>query len=380
MKKILAIMLAACMTLSICACAQQAPAVEKAAEAAVEAVAEEAYVEGAADAVEAVEEVAEEAAASTLPGEGISIGVVYKQSGNAYFQAGVTGFEKAAEELGFTFVHDGPDDSSNDGQERIIRNYIDQGVDVLCISANDAAGLVNVCQEAKDAGIKVLSWDAKVDAEGRDLDIEPASAKVIGLTQLEFITDVMGGEGKLAIVSAGATAPNQNLWISFIEEALQNDEKYKNIDYVGVVYGDDDYSKSYDVMKALIDQHPDLKGVIVPTTNGAPAVAKCIIDEGKQDQIKMTGLTLAHDMAEYIHGGVAPATFLWNPIELGYVSAYVGVAMVNGDFNGELGEKIEVPGFEGLEVTESDDGGLILFLNKLNKFDDSTVDDWVDAL
>ena len=61
MKKILAIMLAACMTLSICACAQQAPAVEKAAEAAVEAVAEEAYEEGAADAVEAVEEVAEEA-------------------------------------------------------------------------------------------------------------------------------------------------------------------------------------------------------------------------------------------------------------------------------------------------------------------------------
>ena len=82
------------------------------------------------------------------PGEGITIGVVYKQSGNAYFQAGVEGFQKAADELGFEFMHDGPEDSSNDGQERIIRNYIDQGVDVLCISANDAAGLVDVCKEA----------------------------------------------------------------------------------------------------------------------------------------------------------------------------------------------------------------------------------------
>ena len=314
------------------------------------------------------------------PGEGITIGVVYKQSGNAYFQAGVTGFEKAAEELGFEFMHDGPDDSSNEGQERIIRNYIDQGVDALCISANDAAGLVDVCKEAKEAGIAVLSWDAKVDAEGRDLDVEPASAKVIGLTQLEFITGVMGGEGQLAILSAGATAPNQNLWISYIEEALKNDPAYAKVEYVGTVYGDDDYSKSYDVCKALIDQYPDLKGIIVPTTNGAPAVAKCIIDEGKDGQIKMTGLTLAHDMAEYIHGGVAPATFLWNPIELGYVSSYVAVAMVNGEFKGEVGDTIEVPGFEGLEVIASDDGGNILYLNKLNEFNDETVDDWIEAL
>ena len=374
MKKFLAMILALCMVFALCACGQEAAA--PAAEATPAAEAE------AAPAAEAAAPAAEEAApaAEALPGEGITIGVVYKQSGNAYFQAGVTGFEKAAEELGFEFMHDGPDDSSNDGQERIIRNYIDQGVDVLCISANDAAGLVDVCKEAKEAGIKVLSWDAKVDAEGRDLDIEPASAKVIGLTQLEFITEVMGGEGQLAIVSAGATAPNQNLWISFIEEALESDPAYANIEYVGTVYGDDDYTKSYDVMKALIDQYPDLKGVIVPTTNGAPAVAKCIIDEGKDDQIKMTGLTLAHDMAEYIHGGVAPATFLWNPIELGYVSSYVAVAMVNDEFKAELGETIEVPGFEGLEVIDSDDGGLILFLNKLNKFDDSTVDEWIDAL
>ncbi|MBR5752566.1 MAG: ethanolamine utilization protein EutJ, partial [Clostridia bacterium] len=34
-------------------------------------------------------------------GDGLTIGIVYQQSGNAYFQAGVSGFAKAAEELGF---------------------------------------------------------------------------------------------------------------------------------------------------------------------------------------------------------------------------------------------------------------------------------------
>ena len=319
------------------------------------------------------------AAFAEKAGEGITIGVVYKQSGNAYFQAGVTGFEKAAEELGFEFMHDGPDDGSSDGQIRIIENYIAQGVDALCISANDPAALVDVCNEAREAGIKVLSWDAKVDAEGRDLDVEPASAKVIGVTMLDSIVNSIGGEGQIAIVSAMATAPNQNLWISFIEEALNSgDEKYAKIEYGGTVYGDDEYQKSFDETQALLDKYPDLKGIITPTTVGGPAVSKCIQDAGRD--VKVTGLTLATDMKEFIDAGIADETFLWNPIELGYASSYAAVAMVKGDFTGAAGEKVECGELGELEVTESDDGGSILFLNKLNSFTKDTVDAWVDIL
>ena len=319
------------------------------------------------------------AAFAEKAGEGITIGVVYKQSGNAYFQAGVTGFEKAAEELGFEFMHDGPDDGSSDGQIRIIENYIAQGVDALCISANDPAALVDVCNEAREAGIKVLSWDAKVDAEGRDLDVEPASAKVIGVTMLDSIVNSIGGEGQIAIVSAMTTAPNQNLWISFIEEALNSgDEKYAKIEYVGTVYGDDEYTKSFNETQGLLDKYPDLKDIITPTTVGGPAVSKCIQDAGRD--VKVTGLTLASDMKEFIDAGIADETFLWNPIELGYASSYAAVAMVKGDFTGAVGEKLEVGELGELEVTESDDGGSILFLNKLNSFTKDTVDAWVDIL
>ena len=318
-------------------------------------------------------------AAFAESGEGITIGVVYKQSGNAYFQAGVEGFQKAADELGFEFMHDGPDDGSSDGQIRIIENYIAQGVDALCISANDPAALVDVCNEAREAGIKVISWDAKVDAEGRDLDVEPASAKVIGVTQLDSIVESIGGEGQIAVLSAMATAPNQNLWISYIEEALNSgDEKYANIEYVGTVYGDDEYTKSFNETQGLLDKYPDLKGIIVPTTVGGPAVCKCIQDAGRD--VKVTGLTLASDMKEVIDAGIADETFLWNPIELGYASSYAAVAMVKGEFEGAVGDKIECGELGELEVTESDDGGSILFLNKLNSFTKDTVNDWVDIL
>ncbi|MDR1569689.1 MAG: substrate-binding domain-containing protein [Oscillospiraceae bacterium] len=328
------------------------------------------------------------AVAEAPAGEGLLIGVVYKQSGNPYFQASVTGFQKAADELGFTFLHDGPDDGSSDGQIRIIENYISQGVDAIAVSANDPEALVSVLQEAKAAGIKVVSWDAAVVAAGRDLDVQPASAKSIGLTQLESIAQSIGYEGQLAIVSATATAPNQNLWISFIEEALNSDPAYANIEYVGTVYGDDEYTKSYDETLGLINLYPDLKGIITPTTAGAPAVAKCVLDEGKS--IKVTGLTLASDMAEYIKAGVCDATFLWNPIELGYAASYAAVALVNGDITGAEGETYEVPKLGALTIETSTavneagelvpTDGTISYLNKLNAFTVDTVDEWVNIL
>lgn len=319
---------------------------------------------------------------------GLVIGVVYKQSGNPYFQASVQGFEKAAEELGFTLMHDGPDDSSSDGQIRIIENYVSMGVDAICVSANDPDALVSVLQSAMDEGIKVISWDAEVAPEGRNLDVEPASAKSIALTQLESIAASIGNEGQLAIVSATVTAPNQNLWISFIEEALKTDEKYAKIEYVGTVYGDDEYTKSYDETLGLINLYPDLKGIIAPTSAGAPAVAKCVMDEGKS--IKVTGLTLASDMAEYIKVGVCDSTFLWNPIELGYAASYAAVAMVEGKITGAVGDTYDVPGLGTLAVEQSTSvnaegvlvptDGTVSFLNKLNEFNADTVDEWINIL
>ena len=318
------------------------------------------------------------AMAEAKAGEGLYIGVVYKQSGNAYFQASVDGVAKAAEELGFTFEHDGPDDGSSDGAIRIIENFISKGVDALIISANDPDALVDVCTQAMEDGIKVVSYDAEVAYPGRDLDVQPSSAKNIGLTLLESIAKSVNYEGQIGIVSAMATAPNQNLWISYIEEELEANEAYANIEYIGVVYGDDEYQKSFDETQALLNQYPDLKGLIVPTTVGAPAVSKCIQDAGRD--VKVTGLTLASDMKTFIEAGICDETFLWNPIDLGYVASYAAVALVNGDITGAAGDKVVAGDYDLTVEDKGEDGATILYLNKLNCFNTETVDAWIDIL
>ncbi|MGI6239653.1 MAG: substrate-binding domain-containing protein, partial [Christensenellales bacterium] len=248
-------------------------------------------------------------------GEAVLIGVVYKQTGNPFFDAAVRGFEEASGELGFEFIHNGPADSSNEGQIQIIEGYIQQGVDAIAISANDAAGSVAVLQTAIEQGIYVVSWDSAVNPEGRMLNIDPSNAENIGRVQIEEISNQIGGAGQIAILSAGATMDNQNTWIEFMKIELEK-EAYADIELVTVVYGDDLTDKSYQEMQGLIDTYPDLKGVISPTTVGIAAAAACIQDNGLTGQIKLTGLGLPSEMADYIKTGVCEGMYLWNPIDL----------------------------------------------------------------
>ena len=305
----------------------------------------------------------------------IKLGVVYKQTGNPFFEAGVRGFEEAQKELGFEFIHNGPADSSNEGQIQIIEGFIQQEVDAIAISANDAAGVVSVLQTAMEKGIKVVSWDSKVLAEGRNLNVDPSVAANIGRVQVEEIAKQIGGEGQIAILSAAATHDNQNTWIGFMKEELKKPE-YAKIELVTVVYGDDLTDKSYQEMQGLINSYPELKGVISPTTVGIAAAASAIKDNGMSGKIKLTGLGLPSEMADFLVDGTCEGMYLWNPIDLGYVAAYASVAMVKGEITGAAGETLKAGRLGDREIQDAGDGGTFTIVGDPFRFTPENIEDW----
>ena len=310
--------------------------------------------------------------------DALTIGLVYKQTGNPFFDAAVRGFEEAQGELGFELIHNGPADSSNEGQIQIIEGFIQQGVDAIAISANDAAGVVSVLQSAMDQGIKVVSFDSAVNPEGRNLNIDPSIAENIGRVQIEEIAKQIGGEGQIAILSAGATMDNQNTWIEYMKKELEKEE-YAAIELVTIVYGDDLTDKSYQEMQGLIDSYPELKGVISPTTVGIAAAATCIQDNGLTGKIKLTGLGLPSEMADYITAGVCEGMFLWNPIDMGYCSAYAAVGMVKGEIKGEIGETFEAGRLGTISIMDDGAGNPFAIVGDPYYFNADNIADWKDV-
>nr|WP_231980031.1 substrate-binding domain-containing protein [Tessaracoccus coleopterorum] len=83
-----------------------------------------------------------------------------KNLGNPYFDASSKGGKAAVEEFGGTFAEVGPATATPDAQVSYINTLTQQQVGAIVVSANDPAAICDALNEARDAGIKVVTFDS----------------------------------------------------------------------------------------------------------------------------------------------------------------------------------------------------------------------------
>ncbi|WP_170605782.1 rhamnose ABC transporter substrate-binding protein [Ruegeria arenilitoris] len=283
--------------------------------------------------------------------DNMRIALVVKALGIGFFEAAADGAEEAAGELGnVEIIYTGPTDTTAEGQIEVINSLIAQGVDAIAISANDPDALVPALKRAMDRGITVISWDSGVAEGGRQMHLNPSSTPLIGNTIIKLAADHMPDGGEVAILSASATATNQNAWIEAAKEVLPN---YDGVDLVATVYGDDLSDKSYREAQGLMASYPNLKAIIAPTTVGILASCQAVTDAGKIGEINVTGLGLPSEMAGCVDSGATKSFAIWNPIDLGYSATMLAHAIANG---AETGAGAEIPMGRMGSVTLDDTG------------------------
>lgn len=270
--------------------------------------------------------------------ENIRIALVVKALGIGFFEAAAKGAEEAAAELGHVeIIYTGPTDTTAEGQIEVINSLIAQGVNAIAISANDPDALVPALKKAMQRGITVISWDSGVAEEGRMMNLNPSSNALIGNMIIKLAADHLPNGGKVAVLSASATATNQNTWIAEMNKVMGN---YPDIEVVATVYGDDLADKSYREAQGLMQAHPDLDAIIAPTSVGIVAAAQAVADAGKIGEINVTGLGLPSEMAGAIESGASKSFAIWNPIDLGYSAAMIAHALATGAAEAAPGAKI----------------------------------------
>ena len=310
------------------------------------------------------------AAATTAPAAGGATYIlVPKALGIPYFDTANKGAQEAAKELGVTVTYQGSATADPTQQIQLLNSLIAQKVNGLAISANDADALVPVGKTAIEQGIPVVSWDSAVAPGGRTVHVNQANAEDIGRGQIQLISKLIGGKGEIAILSATSTAPNQNEWITFMQDELKKPEN-AGLTLVATVYGDDEDEKSYNEAQGLMQTYPNLKGIISPTTVGVAAAARAVQDQNKIGQVIVTGLGTPNQMRDYVKSGAAPAFALWSPGDLGYLSIYTLDAIRTGKIKGMPGDTFTA-GKLG-DYTIDPDG--VVLLGKPTVFDKDNID------
>lgn len=275
---------------------------------------------------------------SAMAEENRRIALVVKALGIGFFEAAAEGAEEAAAELGnVTVIYTGPTDTTAEGQIEVVNALIAQGVDAIAISANDPDAVAPTLQRAMRRGITVISWDSGVAEQGRMMHLNPSSNALIGNMIIKLAADHLPNGGQVAVLSASATATNQNTWIKEMNKVLPN---YEGIEVVATVYGDDLADKSYREAQGLMQSYPDLDAIIAPTSVGIVAAAQAVADAGKIGEVNVTGLGLPSEMAGAVKSGASKSFAIWNPIDLGYSATMLAHALAFGGATAEPGAEI----------------------------------------
>jgi rhamnose transport system substrate-binding protein len=259
------------------------------------------------------------------------LAMVVKNLGNSYFDACSEGAKEAAKEIGgVEIIYTAPTKATAEDQIAVIDGLIAQKVDGIMVSANDADALVPVGKKAAQRGIKVISFDSAIAQAGRIMHLNASSTELIGAKQVQMISKTLKGEGEVAILSAASTMTNQNSWIAAMKEEWKKPE-YAKLQLVGIVYGDDQDDKSYREMQGLVKSHPNLRGVISPTTIGIRSGAKAIMDGGLVGKVYITGLGLPSEMKDAVLKGACDSFAIWNPVDYGYASTQILAGIIAGE-------------------------------------------------
>jgi rhamnose transport system substrate-binding protein len=261
--------------------------------------------------------------------KGLVVYAIPKDTINPYEVIADGGVKSAITALGGTVtVSSGTTDTAA-AQEPSIQAAIQAHANAIIIAGNDPTALCPQLAQAQAAGITVVSFDSDVTCPNH-LFINQASTPEIGESEVQILGKEIGYKGQIAILSAAATATNQNSWIKYMKLELKQ-PKYKNMKLVSIVYGNDDPATSLTVLEGLLSAHPDLRGIISPTTVGISTAAQ-YLDTHKSllKTLTLTGLGLPSQMRKYVLDGTCKEFELWNPANLGYLAGYAAASLASG--------------------------------------------------
>ena len=247
--------------------------------------------------------------------------------GIPYFNAMQAGGNRAAHDLGVSFIYQGPVDANPVDQLQILTNLVNQGVQAIAVSVLDASSIDPVIAEAKAKGTTIFTSDSDAPKSGRAAFVAQATDQALGYTIIDELIKRVGDRGKIGIVSGVPTATNLNTWIGFMQERVK--QKYPDVTLLAPQYAGGSAQRASQIATDLMTANPDIKGIIAVASTTCPGVAQAIDSAGMIGEVVGTGYCSPDTARSYLKSGAMGFTVLWDPEALGYLTVWAGKQLVD---------------------------------------------------
>lgn len=357
-KKLLSVVLAGAMTVSLAGCGGGSIPTTAAPTTAAETKAEAAETK----AEEKKEEAATEAPAAGADVSGLTVAFIPKLTGNAFFESANNGAQEYSKEWGFTVDYQGSANAAVADQVNVINNAVASGVDAICVSSVDATGLDSALTEAKDAGVTVVTWDSDVSDTARTLMVSQGTPDLLGKMLVDMGADSLTNRGKDVKADtikycwhySQATVADQNSWQvageAYIKENFPNWENVAPDNY----YSEQDAEKAVSIGASILEAHSDIDLIICNDSTALPGQCKAAQNKGlTKDDVTITGFASPMSIKDYCAAGVIEQWGLWDCGVQGAMGCYLAAYLAAGN-EVHVGDKINIPSIGEVEVMPND--------------------------
>jgi ribose transport system substrate-binding protein len=170
----------------------------------------------------------------------------------------------------------------------------------IAFDPDDWAANKSVVDEIRAQGIPVMIFDASapegsgLTSVGNDFTEQAAMAS-------DFLANLLGGKGKVAIMRGVPTASNHEERYAAHVATLK---KYPGIQVVATGISNDNIQEAQSQAAAIMAQHPDLNGFVCCDAAAPIGIGNAIKEAGKAGTVKLVGLENQIEQLTLIKDGV----------------------------------------------------------------------------
>lgn len=273
---------------------------------------------------------------------------VYKTSNpEIEFWGNITdGIEAASKDLDFDYkILGAKEEIDIEGNMNAVLEAIAMNPDAIVLSATDYQLLEPCAKAVADAGILLLTLDCDV-AGGYSQCFIATDNLALGTLLGEEMAKLIPPGGKVGIVGHIRGTDSGIGRVNGAVEALNRNGN----SVIEPVYCDNNAEVGMRLAKKIIEENPDLAGLIGTNEISAIGVAMAVEEMGMRDGIAIVSCDNSSRQITYIEQGVIDVTLVQRPFNMGYISSKTAMDLLTGQSPGEAPAFIDT----GCEVITRD--------------------------
>ena len=242
-------------------------------------------------------------------------------------------YEAAAAELGVTIdVQTGTTEGDTQSQLDVLMTMADMDYDLIIVSPIDGTNLIPGIIKCNENGVKVVNRGPGVDVAALTEAGGHLDGKITvnfadqGKTVANDMIARLPEGGQVAILQGIAGAGQSEGRTAGATEVFEANE---SMELVASIPCDWDATIAYDTTKNLITEYPELKGIFACNDVMALAAVEALAAEGRSD-VLVYGVDFTDDARAAIKEGTMTGSMSYSSVKYTHAAIQMAIAMING--------------------------------------------------